>query len=142
MLSAVSNFCHNQTSNEVLYNRRNPQTLVVLVPILSLFVQNIQVNSTKKFNSPIILEKTLKQLDINYTWNALGALAQTITFVTLAVFANSLLLFLSFAALSALSIYQFSKSTNGMQEMNKKLHDSSNLRVIDKIWKVLSTDNP
>lgn len=142
MLTAISSFCYSQTNSDVIYNRKNPQTLVVLIPLLSLFVQNIQVNGLKIgfINSPRMPNQKLKQLDINYTWNALGSLVQHIVFVTLIIFTNSLL-FLPFACLS---LYQFNKSFNGIKETNKTFYSNEliNERLIDKIWKVLSKDNP
>lgn len=138
MFKRVSNFCHSQINSDVTYNRKNLSTIVVLIPIVSLFVQDIQVTNIRAcfINSPRIPDASLKQLETNFTWNAIGSLAQTIVFLASIVFTNSLL----FLPLVCLACYQFKKSTIGIEDASKKLYND-NERIIDKMWKVLSRDN-
>lgn len=138
MFSRVSNFCHNQFNSDVAYHRKNPQTLVVFIPLVSSLVQSVQVNNIKMgfINSPRMPDSILKRLKTNYTWNALGSLVQAITFLALAIFTH--LLFLPFAPLAT---HQFCKSADKIKEMHHKLHIVNDNRIIDEIWKALSKDN-
>lgn len=137
MFSVVSSFCYNQICSNVTYNRKNPQTMVVFVPLVSFVVQHMQITNIKTgyVNSPRIPDKTLKQLDTNYTWNAIGSLTQVIAFIALTIFTDSFL-FLPFLCVATC---QFYSSTEDIKTIS--MRTGYNEPMINKMWKVLSTDD-
>lgn len=100
------------------YGWKKPQSLIILVPGLSLIFQKIQTShllnilketyQTSDQSSALINSREYKKLDSIYQWHVLGSLIQTISLVALSIW-NPV-----FLVPAAFSTYEMFVSAKGL----------------------------